>query len=271
MKIILFLFLFLLIIIQKYNYQVISNGINHFYSILYSFLNNFTVGHKCKIINNDILKCYDGHKLFYCNKKDSSISNNLRAGIPWEKFMHKYFKKYSNKNKIALDIGANIGTSCIHMANHYSQVHAFEPQKKIFNLLQSNIKINNCKNIIPHNFGLGNNIKKEKMEYYDKNSLTNQGGIGIDKNGNKNGETIYVQPLDELNLSNIALIKIDVEGYEYNVLLGGKNTITSSRPYIIIELNIKSKNDHNNIINFFKQINYKLTRISPDDYLAEPL
>jgi FkbM family methyltransferase len=185
--------------------------------------------------------------------------------------MHKYFKKYSNKNKIALDIGANIGTHTIYLSDYFKEVYAFEPQKNVFELLESNVQINNCKNIITKNYGLGNSNKNEKMEIYDINSRINHGAIGIDKTGTSNGETINIKILDEMKLDNIGFIKIDVEGYEYSVLEGSKNTIEKSKPIIIIEINYKSIKDYTNIINFFNKLNYKLYRISSDDCLAIPM
>ena len=273
-KNIILLIIYIIIIIFLYyifNKYFVINTISHYYYNIYSAIYILFGYNKCKKINDKIIQCNDGNKNFNCYINDTTITNNIKAGVPWEKFMHKYFKKYSDKNKIALDIGANIGTHTIYLSDYFKEVYAFEPQKNIFTILESNVKLNNSTNIITHNFGLGDLNKKEKMDSYDVNSFVNQGSIGIDKTGYSNGETIHIKILDEMNLDNIKFIKIDVEGYEYNVLKGSKKTIEKSRPFIIIEINIKSIKNYFNILNFFKEINYKLIRISFDDCLAIPL
>jgi len=260
----------LLILIYILNNEFISNIIVHYLIIGYALLLNIFGFHKCKQIKKNILKCSDGNKIFYCNKNDTIISGNLRVGIPWEKYMHKYFKLYSNKNKVALDIGANIGTHSIYLSDYFSEVHSFEPQVNIYKLLKSNIKLNKCKNVKAHNYGLGNINKNEKMEKYDITQPNNQGGIGIDKTGQSNGETIIVKVLDELNINNIGLMKIDVEGYELNVLKGAIKTIRINKPVIIIELNYKTKDDHKEIKELLESLGYNLKRISFDDYICLP-
>lgn len=273
-KNIILLIIYTIIIIFLYyffNTKFVINTLSHNYHAIYSSIYVLFGYNKCKKINDKIIQCNDSNKKFYCYINDTVITNNIKAGIPWEKFMHQYFKKYSDKNKIALDIGSNIGTHTIYLSDYFKEVYAFEPQKNIFKILELNVKLNNSTNIITHNFGLGDVNKNEKMESYDVNSLVNQGAIGIDKTGNSNGETINIKILDEMNLDNIKFIKIDVEGYEYNVLKGAKKTIEKSRPIIIIEINYKSIKDYFNILNFFNEINYKLIRISMDDCLAIPL
>jgi FkbM family methyltransferase len=225
---------------------------------------------KCKSINSDILQCSDGNKKFYCSPHDTIVSGNLCAGIPWEGFMHKYFQTHSNKNKVALDIGANIGTHTIYLSDYFGKVHAFEPQTSVYKLLDSNIKLNKCTNIHAHNFGLGSSNTFAHMEKYDLTKPNNQGAIGIDKTGLSGGEKIQVRVLDELGITNIGFIKIDVEGYELDVLKGGINTIKRSKPVIIIELNHKTKDTRDEIVKILKSLDYTLKQISSDDWICIP-
>ena len=152
------------------------------------------------------------------------ISHVLRCGNYWESWMHYYFKKYSNKNKVCLDIGANIGCHSVILSNYFSKVYAFEPQKEVFKLLKKNITVNGCKNVVINNFGLSDKESTAKMKCFNENKSVNIGGIGItdDENG---CETIKIKTLDSLNIQNIGFIKIDVEGHEYNAFIGGLSTI----------------------------------------------
>jgi FkbM family methyltransferase len=250
--------------------QFLLNVLSHFYSVIYSQIFNLIGWTKCKKIDSNKLECSDGNKKFYCSIYDTIVSANLRAGIPWEGFMHKYFKTYSNKNKIALDIGANIGTHTVYLSDYFGKVHAFEPQTSVFNLLESNIKLNACTNVKTHKFGLGDKNITENMEKYDLTKPNNQGAIAIDKTGTSNGEQIEVRILDELGLSNIGFMKIDVEGYELYVLKGAINTIKTNKPIIIIELNDKTKDDRAEIVKLLTNLNYNLKQISSDDWICLP-
>jgi len=261
--------MFLNFISKEYVQNTIFHNSNCIISNIYKILSK----NNCVQTNSkNILKCSVDSKKFFCDKKDSIVSTNIRAGIPWESFMHKYFEKFSDTNKIALDIGANIGTHTVYLSEYFKEVHGFEPQRKVFDLLKSNIKINNCHNVKLHNFGLGVKNEIVQMQKFDENSDYNQGGVGIDlnENGEPKGEEIYVKVLDELNLKDVGFIKLDVEGYEYFVLKGGERTISISRPIVIIEINHKTKEYRKDIFQFFKKLRYKLTRISWDDYMAIP-
>lgn len=250
--------------------QYISNTISHTYSVGYAKFFDLIGVSKCKKINPNLLECSDGNKKFFCSPHDTIVSGNLRSGIPWEGFMHKYFKSYSNKNKVALDIGANIGTHTIYLSDYFAKVHAFEPQSSVYKLLESNIILNKCDNVHAHNFGLGSTNTSVQMEKYDLAKPNNQGGIGIDKTGLSGGEKIQVKVLDELNISNIGFMKIDVEGYELDVIKGAIQTIKKSKPIIIIELNDKTKNDRDQIVGILKSLGYILKQISSDDWICFP-
>ena len=69
------------------------------------------------------------------------------------------------------------------------------------------------------------------------------------KNGNEN-----VTTLDTFNLKNISFIKIDVEGYELNLLKGALNTIEKNKPMIFIE----KKKDYDDLKNFLYDLNYDI-------------
>jgi len=271
--IIIFIVIFLIMFLNFISKEYFQNTISHFSSVIIAFVYKILGKNNCVQTNSkNILKCSVDSKIFFCDKNDSIVSSSIRAGITWESFMHQYFKKFSNRNKIALDIGANIGTHTVYLSEYFKEVHGFEPQRKVFDLLKSNIKINNCHNVKLHNFGLGVKNEIVQMQKFDENSDYNQGGVGIDLNENDEpkGEEIYVKVLDELNLKDVGFIKLDVEGYEYFVLKGGERTISISRPIVIIEINYKSKEYRKDIFQFFKKLRYKLTRISWDDYIAIP-
>ena len=106
---IIFVVILFLIFINFISKEYVKNSISHLKNTNISFVYGILEKNNCVETNStNILKCSVDSKILFCNKNDSVVSSSIRAGIPWESFMHKYFEKFSDTNKIALDIGANI-------------------------------------------------------------------------------------------------------------------------------------------------------------------
>lgn len=163
------------------------------------------------------------------------------------------FEKIKNKNalkgKISIDIGANIGSHSIFFSNYFQKIYSFEPVKRTFKILELNTE--NFTNIEISNLALSDSERKSKI-YVDHFA---SGLSSIEKKSETfNVEEIQTQALDQLNFKNdIALIKIDVEGHELNVLKGGRNTIKKNSPLLLIEFQGEHRNE---IINFVKSLLY---------------
>lgn len=137
------------------------------------------------------------------------------------------------RNGIALDIGANIGNHSLYFSKYFKTIHSFEPHPRIFDLLQFNARI--ADNIIPLNFGLGDaNQSLELNENWE-----NMGSSSIKHNTGIEGSkvSIEIRRLDDLALDagTISLMKIDVEGFESNVIRGAWKTIQEHQPLILME------------------------------------
>lgn len=146
---------------------------------------------------------------------------------------------------IIFDIGANIGTFTTWMARAFpnGKIHSFEPQRAVFQMLSGNAAINNLYNVYTYNMGLGRENKKVEFQepnYFQKNdfgtfSLVED--IITDKTENK--IVVQINTLDWFveyyNIPKIHLLKIDVEGMDLDVLVGGRNTIIKNLPVIFIE------------------------------------
>jgi hypothetical protein len=101
--------------------------------------------------------------------------------------------------------------------------------------------------------------------YNDKH---NQGAFRIDENLNENnGLEINCIVIDDLNLEDICYIKIDVEGHEFQALLGLKKTILKYHPTIMIEIH-ESCPTKNLTFDFLKKFGYRTHyRLSHCDYI----
>jgi FkbM family methyltransferase len=206
---------------------------------------------------------------FVVSKYDTCVSDCLRTGKLFEQFLLSFVKQFIPEDKNILDIGANIGVHSVIYSNYTKKtVYAFEPQPKVFDLLEKNIKGNNCKNIVPHMFGASSQNTTFFMNaVYDQK--INQGAFRIKEKDSPEemGITIQCKVLDELNLQDIGYIKMDVEGHELEALEGLTNTINRYRPSLMIEIHDSSPTK-SETLDFIKKHGYtKFWRLTHCDYI----
>ena len=137
-----------------------------------------------------------------------------------------YCKSQSKKFKTVIDIGAWCGTWAKAMEPYAKKIVAFEPDTTHFECLQRNCTVN-CD---PRKEAVGSELKGISLTEDDFTQAKR-----IDKDG-----PIRMITLDHLNYQDVDLIKIDVEGYEMEVLKGAEKTLESVQ-YLMIELNNATK------------------------------
>ncbi len=140
-----------------------------------------------------------------------------------------------------MDIGANIGFTTLNFARRCCQgfVYAYEPDLFSFNRLKQNISLNPFPNVSIIRKGLGEfTSAQEWIRLNPHHSGMNHIRRATTKVSAL--DKIDVVRLDDEvasgNLKKVDLIKIDVEGYELNVVLGALDTIRKFKPILFIEL-----------------------------------
>lgn len=133
---------------------------------------------------------------------------------------------------VCLDVGANIGNHAVAFSKTFGTVVAFEPNPIVFSLLQANsIGLN----IKPINSGLSSKSGKLLFEQ----EFDNLGASKIVDLASPSSIEILVATLDdelaENEIQAASFIKIDVEGHEYEVLLGAKELLKTAKPVLAIE------------------------------------
>jgi len=206
------------------------------------------------------------------------VNINTKYPIEREMISGKYspditntFESVINQGDICFDIGANVGALTLVMSKLTGTsgiVYSFEPNQIVFNRLLENIEMNKLKNVIPIKLGLGE--KNENMGLYISNE--DPGNAGLTK-GLIYDELIQVTSLDSFVDSNsidkIDLIKVDVEGMEYSVFLGGQKSLRIHKPTIIFET-LKNRRErrpqvYEDLEIFLQRLGYLLFRIESDD------
>ena len=135
----------------------------------------------------------------------------------------------ADKNKLCLDIGANIGVISMALVASGFEVQAFEPQPEVYKLLNMNVG----KNVHNIALGMGAGMASMPKVYYSQKG--NFGGLGIGTKSIYGSYEVPVATLDSFEFTNVGFIKIDVEGFEEAVLRGGIETITRDKPIMYIE------------------------------------
>jgi FkbM family methyltransferase len=180
---------------------------------------------------------------FYVPANDIYIED-WKAGQPFtqNKCLEKFIKFCENKNKKfnhILDIGAWVGTWSVAMNKYCGRVVAFEPDPLHYECLVKNVP----EDIETHQLAVGN---EQKMISLSQDNFTQSKRVV--------GEgTIPMITVDSLKMDDIDLIKIDVEGYEMEVLKGAVETLKNTQ-YLMIELNNNTKKYGSNNIDVEKFI-----------------
>lgn len=167
---------------------------------------------------------------------DTGVEYTLyRRGTYEEGILDFLGKKFGGKGAF-VDVGANIGLMSIYVASKFpkSTVHAFEAHPLTMDIFKENIAINHLSNVEPYAFALGSE-EGEAMIYTDHGK--NRGGASLlSPETLSEGFEIPVRRLDSMNLEKVEVVKLDVEGYELEVLKGAEQTIRRDHPILIIEV-----------------------------------
>ena len=168
----------------------------------------------------------------------------------------------AGKDKLVLDIGANIGAIAQALAFSGFTVEAFEPQPEVFEVLQQNFKGR------AHNVALGDKTGMTQMPKLVYSERNNFGGISCNTISKAHGGIpVKVEKLDDYKFDNVGLMKIDVEGYEELVLRGAVETINRCNPILYLEDDRKEKSE--SLHAFLKSLGYVWEPHNPPLYRAK--
>jgi FkbM family methyltransferase len=210
-------------------------------------------------------KCSKGSFIHFDG--DLYIPESLQKYGGWENEIYEACKEYIKPNSTVIEVGAHIGTHTIPFAKlcPEGQLIAFEMQRFIFQILNTNIILNGCKNVVTYQ-EMVSNVNAEtftnELDYWSKDNF-NSGNTHLQTLETNKGIPIKKTTLDQkfFNLEKIDLIKIDVECHELQVLQGALQLIRRCKPIIVTEYHtVTTKYDNGNqkeIINLLPDYTFK--------------
>lgn len=198
----------------------------------------------------------------------------------WEKKSLNYFYNLIDKNNKVniVDIGASVGLYSLYakyLPN--SQFYSYEPYKFTYDLLNDNIKLNNISNIQTYNIGLSDKKEKTILNVcLPGDGLNTMGAIPL-RFTDPFPIEVETDTLDNIFYNNnikVDFIKIDTEGWEYNILKGGEKTIKTFKPIIQLEYNETNMRQCNikpeQLLNYINELGYKQHNLIDEELIIVP-
>lgn len=214
------------------------------------------------------------------------ISTSIRKYGHFEKKTQELARQFI-KDGVVLDIGCNLGSFTIPLAKQFVDARfvAFEPQRVVHQQFITNVFLNSLTNVDCHNVGLAEKSMRLMGGSPNYNNCGNIGGLTLNfaieqrRSETLTGQfsrwdyitTYDVKTLDEFNIREIDLIKIDVEGMELNVLLGAKQTLEENNyPPIIFECwqDEWFEDQRTTLFELLQEIGYKIQAQHKNNFLA---
>jgi FkbM family methyltransferase len=168
----------------------------------------------------------------YKNENNSDMSTNGELC---------FLRKILPSCDVVFDVGANVGdwSNAVISLNARCSLYSFEPSLTTFNKLQLNVSSDKA---VLKNIGLGS-VKEKSLLYVNQNrdtlsSLFRREGLNLpDSLNSLSTEVVSIERLDEFcrhqDIPSIDLLKMDVEGYEMEVLVGSGKFLSEKKINVI--------------------------------------
>jgi FkbM family methyltransferase len=236
---------------------------------------------------------------YYIENKSDVIQQTLFNGNQWNKEIIDIITSYISERQLNhfLNVGAHIGSVCLPISLSIKKVTAIEAYPDTFQHLCKNIEINNQTNITTINIAVGNSEEDIYFMSMDKicpieninRVINNTGGMHVftehDIQNNVRSSNLtdkkikhQINKLDNLNIDDFDIMLVDIEGFEYDFLLGAEQVLKKNKPIIIIEIwnDEKRKNENmvqtqSQVVNHILSMGYILVQEINDDFIFEPI
>ena len=227
------------VLINKYINKLIVRPLRLYKNILpFKYLSRLPV------IGEFSFKNLDGASIKYTSNGFDPTANLLywSEGKLYEPHIINLLHLLGKDAKILFDVGANTGVITLHMAilPNVTNVYAFEPLPKAYEILNKNIELNGLKNCHTYPIALSDVCGHTKFFIPNVEAIPTSSSLEPDFYEDHSEILISTDTIDHFvdvnQIDQLDIVKIDVEGGELKVFAGMKATIEKLRPYIICEI-----------------------------------
>lgn len=144
-----------------------------------------------------------------------------------------FLSELVDRERVAVDAGAWLGPWSYWLAKRCPEVWAFEPNPRLADLLRSTM----AKNVHVEGVALSEQPGQAELFLPAATGPDAQATLSPEHAlSGASGVTVELRTLDSYAIDNVGFLKIDVENHEFALLRGGRETISSSKPVILIEI-----------------------------------
>lgn len=207
------------------------------------------------------------------------IGRTIAEGKFWEDFYKPWFDKLKTGD-VFVDVGANIGFFTIYAGLKDVWVWSFEASREVYKLLAANVGTNKVDaNVRLENVALydsqcalvmNSDWLKSVRPDLDYEKMENSGGLSLVRGS---GSSCYwSRTLDSYRLPQLDLLKVDAQGSDVRILVGGRETIKKHRPVVLFEMEPVPARLHGDseetAMEFFRELDYDVqcVRVGVDAY-----
>lgn len=205
---------------------------------------------------NSVVKGKYGYIAY--NKNDKYVGKAVGKYGEYSEAEVELFNQICGQDDIIIEVGANIGAHTVALSQivgEKGRIYAFEVQRIIFQTLCANLALNSLTNVECFNMAVSSEEGFVLMPDFKYDLELNFGCVRA--NQFSKGLRVPMITLDNfLNLPTLKLIKIDVEGMEFEVISGAKTIIQNCKPILYVENGIKEKSK--DLIDLIKSLSYRL-------------
>lgn len=212
---------------------------------------------------------------FQTIKNDQGISTELQIYESHEPLTTHLMINELKQDMVCIDLGSNIGYYAVIESNiigESGKIFAIEPSPVNFPILKLNLENQKKNNFVAYNIGIGD--KNEEMEFIIS-AKSNWSRIRMNNEKINSEDKVIKIPVKTLNsfvnendIKKIDILRMDVEGFEYSILLGANEVLEKFKPKLFIEIHkmYLGKEKTYQIFNELKNKKYEIKYYIPRIY-----
>ncbi len=166
------------------------------------------------------------------------FSGRSSDAVPW---MQLYAALKMPPGKVAVDVGACVGQVSMFLSDFFEQVLAIEPSTGNMAVLKQVLRINGINNVATHCAAMSSEAGRGIFYLHESRGHHSLGQVSTSRNIGH--EEVEITTIDDLIPEQIDFLKIDVEGYELEVLLGATEALNRGIPIVVLEVSVGPARD----------------------------